>query len=147
MKLLIVEDQKWTLMSLKAAVDSVMPAYFPGFSKKDYDIAKWYADAEQKISQNSYDIVLLDHRMPYDDVGDLEETDMKKFSASLENIGYSLVKPIKKKNPKAIVIGTSSMKPEDIRGFQAPDYRLDKLDAEKELDRIMKELKGKGLLV
>ncbi len=138
MRLLIVEDQEWTLASLKRAVGKVMPAYSTGFSEKDYDIAKWYLKAKELVGQNAYDIVLLDHCLPFADPGDLE--------GKVEEIGYGLVGPIKKKSPKTVVVGTSSLDPRDLQGWRpAPDYRLDKLDAEKELDRIMKEINGEGI--
>ena len=139
-KILIVEDQKWTLMGLQQAVEEVMPAYFAGFSGKDYDVAKWYSRAEELIGEKAYDFVFLDHRMPYNDVGDLEDKDMRKFSASLINRGYDLVGPIKEKNPKAIVIGTSSLK--NLRTKPAPDFTLDKSRAEEDLGKIMKEIRG-----
>jgi len=98
MKILIVEDQKGPLETLEFTVNKVMPTYFFDFTQNDYDVAKCYNDAQRRISDQDYELVLLDNRIPYEDQGDLEDVNMNKFSASLENIGYSLIPIIKRRN-------------------------------------------------
>ncbi|KYK25304.1 hypothetical protein AYK26_02385 [Euryarchaeota archaeon SM23-78] len=139
MKILIVEDQKFPLESLESAVESVMP-------KADYDIAKWYKQAEELIETKKYDLVILDHRMPYEDPGCTEDTDEEKFFASLREIGYTLIPVIKKKDPKTIVIGTSSLEKSLLEKYKpGPDYQISKMygEAETELKRVMEEIQHK----
>lgn len=141
-KILIVEDQRYPLQALKYAVSKMMPRYYEEFTKADYEVAKCYSSAKEKISSNKYWTVLLDNRMPYLDQGNLEDRDMERFSASLEEIGYNLIPLIKSRNPKTIVIGTSSLSQRDLRGSPTPDFTMSKMwgDAEKDLDRILKNI-------
>lgn len=142
MKLLIVEDQKYPLEALEHAVIEVMPRHFKGFTKNDYDVVKSYNSAQKRIESSTYGIVLLDNRMPYEDQGDLEDRDMRKFSETLDNIGYSLISDIKRKNPNTIVIGTSSLSKEELRGTQSPDFKMRKMwgEAEEDLEKILAQL-------
>ena len=71
------------------------------------------------------DVIFLDHRLPPTDPGELEETDFNAFSASLQNSGYSLIPEIRERHPKAVIVGTSSMR-EEISGMPRPDHTLDK---------------------
>ena len=146
MKLLIVEDQKWPLEALELAVNEVVPAHFPYFSKESYDVARCYNDAQRRISSGEYDIVLLDHRLPYEDQGDLESIDMNRFSAGLKNIGYSLIPVIKQRNPNTFVVGTSSLSREQD-GIPMPDFTMSKgwRAARKELEEILKQVKDRIL--
>jgi CheY-like chemotaxis protein len=134
-KLLIVEDQSFPLEALEAAVKSV------GFGQ--YDVARCYSDAESRIQHNTYDLVLLDHRMPREIVC-TEEDDFDRFSASLENIGYGLIPSIKQRNPSAVVVGTSSLNPRDLCLFPRPDYIISKMpgQAGKDLERVLAEIKS-----
>jgi len=133
-KLLIVEDQSGPREALEYAVKKVCPDV-------RYDTARCYEDA-QKMIQNGYDVVILDHRMPLTNVGDLEDTDFQAFSDSLRNVGYSLIPQIKSHNAQTVVIGTSSLSPSELRSQTAPDYVISKQwgDAERDLDKIMSEM-------
>lgn len=136
--LLIVEDQKYPLMVLEGAVKSVGTKYFPGMK---YDVARCYNDAERMI-QKGYNVVLLDHRLPRENMGNLEDTDFRRFSDSLENIGYSLIGSIREYNPKTIVIGTSSLSAKKLRGQPVPDHVMSKMfgEAERDLGKILDEI-------
>jgi CheY-like chemotaxis protein len=138
-KMLIVEDQSATLESLEYAVNKVLPKHL---GDTQYDVAKCYDEAREKIPAG-YDIILLDHRMPMQNVGNLEDTDMHAFSRSLKNVGYSLIPYIKSVNPKTIVIGTSSLDKSELQGEAVPDYIMSKMwgDAEKDLERILTEIR------
>ncbi len=143
MKLLIVEDQSGPLEALVFAVNKVMPAHYTDFSKGGYDVARCYADAEKRISENDYQLVLLDHRIPYEDQGDLERTDFGRFCSSLENIGYTLIPVIKGRNPNTVIIGTSSLSKGELRGLPTPDYTMSKMwgDAETDLEDRLGQIK------
>ena len=132
MKVLIVEDQKYPLESLEWAVKKFFASY---------SIAKSYNQASELIERDEFDVVFLDNRMPLEDQGDLEERDMRKFSESLENIGYTLIPMIKSRNPKVIVIGTSSMSKNELNGMPFPDYKMSKMwgDAERDLEAILRK--------
>lgn len=138
-KILIVEDTSGTLEALESAVKRVVPKHFSGMT---YDVARCYNDASSLIEQNIYGIVLLDHRMPYDDVGDLEHSNFDGFCDRLENIGYSLIPQIKRKQPTTVVIGTSSLPKSDLPRQYQPDYTMSKMwgDAETDLDKILSEI-------
>lgn len=142
MKLLLVEDQRMPLKTLGWAVAKVCPKYFPEMS---IDVARCYDDAKERIGREQYAVVLLDHRMPRKDIGDLEETDPAGFSASLENIGYSLILYIKEQCPTAVIIGTSSLSSEELRNMPAPDYTINKTFSEAKLglEKILGERAGK----
>ena len=144
MKLLIVEDQEGPLEALERAVNKVMPAHYTDFLKGDYDLARCYDNAQKKILENDYQIVLLDNRLPYNDQGDLETTDFDRFCSNLENIGYTLIPVIKVRNPNTIVIGTSSLSKGELRGLPVPDYTMTKMwgDAETDLEEKLKQIKG-----
>lgn len=143
MKLLIVEDQRYPLEALEFAVDKVVPTHFPDFAPGSSDVVKCYNDAQRKVSDQEYDVVLLDNRMPYEDQGDLERRDMRKFSASLRNMGYSLISVIKDRNPDTVVIGTSSLSKDELKGMPAPDFTMSKMwgEAEAELEAILEQVK------
>ena len=119
-------------------------SHYSGFSKGNYDVARCYADAQQRISKNDYQMVLLDNRMPYEDQGDLERTDFDRFCSSLENIGYTLIPVIKEKNPSTVIIGTSSLSKGELRGLPTPDYTMSKMwgDAETDLENRLNQIKG-----
>jgi len=122
MKLLLVEDQGPPLRALEGAIKAILPKYCSGFSPQDYDVARCYAKAEELISSHSYDLILLDHRMPCQDTGELETEDFNAFCSRLENIGYGLIPLIKEKSPSAVIIGTSSLSAGELRRFSQPDY-------------------------
>ncbi len=159
-KILIVEDQIDPLRLLERVVGGVLPKYYSNF--KGYEIARAYDPARELIEKNKYGLILLDHRIPriYTAPSELvskfergeklapEEmgryfAEEEKMSDKMENIGYSLIPRIKQINPNTIVVGTSSMSRESSR-FASPDYALSKLDAQKDLEKIMAEIILKG---
>ena len=144
-KTLIVEDQRFTLEALEYAVNTVFPKYVPNFEKGNYDVARSFRDAQANILEEGYEIVLLDHRMPFEDQGDLEKTDFDSFSASLQNIGYSLVPIIKNRNYRTLVVGTSSLSDEELNGFGRPDFSIRKGydESVEDLEKMFKEILGK----
>lgn len=137
MKLLIVEDQSPPLRALEGAIKAILPKYCPGFSPQDYDVARCYSQAEGLISSHSYDLILLDHRMPCEATGNLEQEDFQAFCDKLENIGYGLIPLIKEKSPSAVIIGTSSLSAGEMRRFPLPEYQLDKVMAFQGLEPLL----------
>jgi len=138
-RILIVEDQEGPRECLESAVKKILPRYFEEGSK--YEVAKWYTQAEELIRANHYDIVILDHRMPYSDPGCTDWTDFEKFCATLENIGYGLISLIRETNPSAIIIGTSSLSPDELGSAPKPEYMIKKSrDAEAQLEKIFKNI-------
>tara|TARA_Y100000310_G_scaffold319609_1_gene375071 strand:+ start:377 stop:802 length:426 start_codon:yes stop_codon:yes gene_type:complete len=137
MKILIVEDQHYPFELLSMVVKTLAENLFSSFS---IDVARYFNDAKQKIERNEYNIILLDHRMPRTDVGNLEDEDFQRFSNSLQNIGYSLIPLIREKNPKCVIIGTSSLRSE-LESFPNPDHKIDKsYDPESELSPIFQSI-------
>jgi CheY-like chemotaxis protein len=143
-KILIIEDQSATLEALENAVNTVIPKFKPDYQIRQYDVARCYNDAESKINQNQYDLILLDHRLPMNDMGNLEDTDFDAFCDSLENLGYRLILKIKEKSPDCVVIGTSSLSKGELRGMLSPDFKMSKMwgDAEADLENILRQVKG-----
>lgn len=138
MKLLLVEDQSMPRKTLGWAIAKVCPKYFPDTS---VEVARCYEEAREMLGREQYGIVLLDHRMPRIDVGNLEETDFTRFCDSLDSIGYSLIPSIREQCPGAVIIGTSSSSPEELRGMPTPDYTIGKTfgEAKVGLERIIGE--------
>jgi CheY-like chemotaxis protein len=143
-KILIVEDQRNCVEALEYAVNSVSPGFFPDFQKGDFDIARCYQEAEEKIQGNAYGVVLLDNRMPYENQVELEKKDFDGFCATLENIGYSLIPKIKERNPKTVVIGTSSLSGEELGRFPEPDFSMRKRfeESKTDLEGIFRQVNG-----
>jgi len=140
--ILIVEDQKLTLESLEFAVNKVMPHYIQGFQKGQYDIAKCYRDARDKIIENVYQFILLDHKLPMNDPLNLEDTNFDAFCENLVGIGYSLIEGIKARALPTVIIGTSSLRGEELSMFPKPDHKMNKMwgDAEKDLEDILRQI-------
>lgn len=135
MKVLIVEDQKWPLKALLRVVNEALKCHFSDYS---VTVAKYFKQAEAFVKEQIFDFILLDHRLPYDDPGNLEETDFDKFSDMLDDLGYSLISRIKEKNPKTIIIGTSSLGKEAL-AYGNPDCSISKLEVTPEiLEKIFK---------
>ncbi len=147
-KILIVEDQYWPLEILKKNVFKLLfgpakvcstPRAF--HSKHTLDTAKSYAEARDLIKKQRYDLVLLDHRMPLTNPGFRDIDNPRPFSDLLDQAqkkgigGYALIPLIKKRNPRAIIIGTSSLTHEITR-FPPPDYTIDKNEAAAGLEAI-----------
>jgi len=114
--------------------------------EKDITIARYYTRAVDLITTNTYDLILLDHRMPHDYLGDLEEKNIRQYSDQLMNIGYLLVPLIKNSNPSTLLIGTSSFRKEEIKISPLPDHHISKMwgDAEQQLEAVLKKHYQKG---
>ncbi|RME77471.1 hypothetical protein D6774_04280, partial [Candidatus Woesearchaeota archaeon] len=108
LNILIVEDQCFEV--LEEAVHAVAPNHF---SEHTCDLAKTYVEARQTLCEKQYDIILLDHRLPLETLGEYPE-----------NIGYSLIPSIKEQHPCTLIIGTSSLTASALRGAAQPDERL-----------------------
>lgn len=142
MKILVLEDQESPLESLGLAIRKVFPKFYHG-SEPELNIARSYKGAKRLISANQYDFAFIDHRVPWDDLGDMEKNDFDSFCSLLEEIGYSLINEVKKASPNVVVIGTSSLSDKELRRFPQPDYKISKgwNEAEGDLRRVLSELK------
>jgi CheY-like chemotaxis protein len=134
MKVLIIEDQELPLefMSEVLVGQGVVCT-----------VAKWYSQAESMIcSEERYDIVFLDHRMPLTDPDCTDKSDFNRFCDQLHNIGYRLVAIIRERQPQAVIVGTSSLQPREIHasGCIPPDRRIDKTNPWEEIPRILGEI-------
>lgn len=143
MKILVLEDQKYPLESLQIAINEVFPEFFPD-AKLELDIASSYNGAILLINANQYDFAFIDHRIPWNDLGNMEDEDFKRFSSLLEEVGYELIDEVKKTSPNVVVIGTSSLSEGELRRFPQPDYKISKGwdEAEGDLSRVLSEIKG-----
>jgi len=97
-------------------------------------------------SQESFDLILLDHRLPRADLGNLEDEDFSRFSESLEEIGYSLIPTIREHQPAGTIVGTSSMSRELKDYPHKPDETLRKVNLynpEEEFEPMLRRLIGK----
>ncbi|MDP3882254.1 MAG: response regulator [Nanoarchaeota archaeon] len=142
---LIVEDQA-PLETLRDAVEEVFPKHYSGFTSSNYAVAECYNEAQGLISQNAYDIVILDHRMPMENQSHLQRKDFKAFCETLRDVGYSLIPEIKQRNPNAVVIGTSSLSRDELRRYSAPDFKLDKvtMQVSEDLEKIVAQVKERS---
>jgi CheY-like chemotaxis protein len=155
-KTLVVEDQGGPLEALNLTIRRVLlgeqgKLRFPKDAKQDLvergvDVAQSYSEARQAIEQAPYDLIFLDHRLPYENQGNLERTDFDAFSRSLENIGYSLIPQIRQRLPQGIIIGTSSLDSRELRQFGEPDYRIDKISMtlDEDLAKILEQIPNRN---
>ncbi len=145
MKVLIVEDQSGPLWNLQRAVNEVVPRFYSDFEKDGADVAQSYWGARNFLDGTPYNIILLDHRIPYDDLGDLEDRDFHEFCQRLENIGYSLIPRIRGRCGSTTIIGTSSLSAEELHEFPKPDFTVKKIDENlpEQLSKILLELGGR----
>jgi CheY-like chemotaxis protein len=144
-KILVVEDQSGPRMALQCAIKQVVPGHWPGFDeKRDVDYKACYVDAQDAVNQGSYNLILLDHRMPYENVGDLERTDFDRFCKTLGNMGYGLIPEIRARSPRTIIIGTSSLSSDELREFQKPDFTMRKMydKSDEDLERILRQIES-----
>ncbi len=143
MKLLLVEDQENTSLLLEGAIAAVLPKYVPGFT--GYPVARWYTQAEQMIRDIQYDWIILDHRIPEHDPRFSDIKDGAAYSEKLDEAqdrgigGYGLISLIRERNPSAIIIGTSSLG-SGLDRFPRPDYTINKLEAERELEEVIQKI-------
>jgi CheY-like chemotaxis protein len=134
-QILVIEDQDMTLEVIEAAVKCV-------FGKEtSYDVARSWNEAVALIEQRAYNLVLIDHRIPYDHVAGLERKDIRAYSDTLEDMGYQLIPKIIERNPTVVVVGTSSLKGE-LRGLPKPHHTMRKMwgEAEEDLRKIVEGL-------
>ena len=143
---LIVEDQSGQREALEYALDTVVPRYNSAYTPTCRKNATCYSEASAMIERESYDLILLDHRMPIQPTGTLEKDNFDLFSAQLTNVGYHLIPKIQKKCPQTLIIGTSSLSRQELREFPAPPQTISKMwgEAEQELDAVLKKKCGEG---
>ena len=111
-----------------------------GMTNAQIDHARWYTEAKEMIEMEQYDVILLDHRMPYDDPRCTDETNFRKFSAQLRNIGYGLLPLIETRQKRTVVIGTASLNPDEMGPYTAPELRLDKTNMFDELPPLLERI-------
>ena len=123
---LVVEDQKWTTFAIK---DGFKESFAELKITPKVTFITNFNEALSAIrSDNEFDLILLDHRIPYVAQGDLEDTDFDAFCRTLHNVGYSLIPEIKERHPDTFIIGTSSMESE-LRDYpHKPDASIKKND-------------------
>ena len=121
--ILVVEDQEMPQDAIKYALAQTLPeinreavvTYVTNFEAAKLAIA----------SNAEFELIILDHRMPRSDVGNLEDRDPRAFSESLVDIGYTLIPEIREARPNCKVIGTSSMG-QELAKMPQPDGQVDK---------------------
>lgn len=135
MRILIVEDMEAPLWSFGIVIKELGDGHI-------VHIAKWYLQAKEMLGENQYDVVFLDHRMPYDKPRCTEDEDFKKFCAQLQDIGYGLIDFIHEKSPTTVIIGTSTLPREKIEegGYGVPDRTVEKIDIQRKFSGIIAEL-------
>ncbi len=121
---LVIEDQKATTDAIKFGLNETFKEL--AMCPKVTYITNFDAAREIINSGSEFQIVLLDHRLPRVDLGNLEEDDFEDFSARLLDIGYTLIPEIRASLPNAKIIGTSSMKSELKNLPHQPDASINK---------------------
>jgi len=99
--ILVVEDQRAPLEAIEFALKDSLPALRIEARISfviNFDAAKLAIESGEE-----FQLILLDHRMPRRDVGNLEEEDFSKFSKRLEDIGYGLIPLIRAEQPECRV--------------------------------------------
>lgn len=131
LEVLIIEDQN--VFRIWEACREVLPEYF-GIEKEDIKInfAYAYNQAIKAIETKMYDIIFLDHALPQDEesvtVTDEKGIFPKVKYEDIEKIGYGLLPLIRRIQPNALVIGTSSLGDNELSNFESPKYRISKND-------------------
>ncbi len=145
-RILIVEDQQAPREALEHAVDIVMPRYDTTYAPERRKTATCYSEASELLTQNQYDLILLDHRIPIQPTGNLENENFDLFSAQLANVGYGLVHLIQQRSSNSILIGTSSLSRHECCDFVSPSYAISKKqrEAERDLDAVLGRVQGEG---
>ncbi len=153
-KILVIEDQSGPLENLSLAIrEAVLGESLENrfsdypqreLEEREVDVARCYLEAERAIETRGYDMVFLDHRLPYENQVELERKDFDAFCNTLDGRGYNLIPRIRERNPYTVIIGTSSLHGDELRLFEKPDYKLDKCgnDVSGELRKILTEMKG-----
>lgn len=99
-KILVVEDGE---LVWKNMLRDLVQRH--GVARESIERARWYTEAQEKIGSCRYDIIFLDHNMPYTDPGTDDE---QKIYDLIRPVGYQLLPFIREKQPQAKVVGTSS---------------------------------------
>lgn len=115
--ILIVEDRHESIFRIKEGIFTNIGKHFDEQNRNGIHIAKTFAHAEGMVNNFTYDLVFLDHLLPEN-----ESVDGRRELAAK---GYTLVEKIKKGNPRAFVVGTSSFG-DMIRSYPRPDISFDK---------------------
>jgi len=131
-RILIIEDQLGPMDVYDINFDMAKLEH-PELDNLKIDFATNFLDAKEKIQNEQYDLIFLDHRMPYEDLGDLQKIDFSAFCHKLKNIGYGLIDEIKHKQNKVLIIGTSSLCKEEFDNYTIPDKTIDKDDIVNEI--------------
>ena len=161
--ILVVEDQISPLDSISYAIRKVILSEaeaLPRFGnytseevekelrERKIDFARCYNEAQEHIlnQTKNYDLVFLDHRMPYENCRELERIDSRSFSDRMHEIGYELIPSIRQNYPNVKIIGTSSLSELKLRFYEKPDFYLDKSlvrTIDKDLERILAQIKAR----
>lgn len=134
-KILVIEDQETPWENFLLILVQICK-----IAKENIERARWYTEAQEKIQTGTYDIVFLDHRMPHSDPGCTDDSDFRKFSDQLQQIGYGLMPLLREKQPQAKVVGTSSLNRDEIGRYTAPEHSLTKVNMFDELPPLVQSL-------
>lgn len=133
-KALVIEDQEYPWMFLEEALERDC-----GIPAENITRARWYAEADEMLRAGQYDVILVDHRMPYEDPGCTDSSDFNRFSKTLDGIGYGLLRVIAEFQPSALVIGTSSLSSHELGNFPVPERTVDKNKLPGPLPELIRE--------
>jgi len=115
------------------------------------DISEWFLDAKKKITKNRYDLVFIDNSLPYENPGwenlTYKDRIMAEMSLAPETEmardTYKLIDLIRSKNPKSIIIGTSTSTSALKHGN--PDIQINKIQSkEEDFQKIIEIMKEKN---
>lgn len=122
MKVLIIEDAELPLKFMTEVLSGL---------GHTVHAAEWIEQARELLAAGDYELVLLDHRLPMSQGGEAE------------SIGYGLVGEIQQTNPRAVIVGTSSLTEKEVQwsGFELPSRTMNKTDPWEEIPKILKEMK------
>lgn len=114
-KILVVEDGEFVWESFFRTLVLIFK-----IPQENIHRARWYTEGQEMIQSEIYDIIFLDHNMPYSDPGTDDE---EKIYDLIRPVGYGLLPLVREKQPQAVVVGTSSMAPQASLPF---DFLIDK---------------------
>ncbi len=131
-KILVIEDQEacWGGYLFALTEERNIPL-------ENVQRARWYTEAEEKLISDKYDVIFLDHRMPYNDPKCTDVSDFDAFSKHFQNIGYGLLPLIKEHQPEALIVGSSSLCKGEIGQYEIPLTTIKKLYLEDEVCKIL----------
>ena len=135
-KILVIEDQEAPWDNFLLCLTQICKV-----ARVDIDRARYYTEAEKMIGGTTqYDLIFLDHRMPHDDPGCTDINNFERFCQQLDNIGYGLLPLLAEAQPKAFIVGTSSLHIGDIGRYAVPELCLNKVNMFDELPPLMEAL-------